>query len=169
VFELLKNVSSWDSSAPMDAQCLRQSTRATLTQYSGKESVPPIRVTVVENSSDVLIRVSDQGKHYVAIGLECRSSGSIGGGLDTAAIGSPSNLFSFSHLRNSSRMDLSRLDTLRSVSEASSRRRPEMWFRETPPSSEDVESEASAGTHVRMGIGLPLSNIFATCVLVICR
>jgi hypothetical protein len=59
-------------------------------------------------------------------------------------------------------MDLGRLDTLRSVSEATSQRRPEMWFREVPSVSEDVESEASASTHVRMGIGLPLSNIFAT-------
>jgi hypothetical protein len=43
---------------------LLQSTRATLTQYSGSDVMPPIRITVVENSSDVLIRVSDQGQIF---------------------------------------------------------------------------------------------------------
>jgi pyruvate dehydrogenase kinase 2/3/4 len=84
--------------------------------------------------------------------------------LNTGEIGSPSNLFSFSHRRNSSRMELSRLDTLRSASVATSRT-PEMWFREVSSVPDDLERDAGAGTHTSMGIGLPLSNIFATCVL----
>jgi hypothetical protein len=38
-----------------------QATRATLEQYKDADRMPPINVTIVENQSDVLIRVSDQG------------------------------------------------------------------------------------------------------------
>jgi pyruvate dehydrogenase kinase 2/3/4 len=89
-----------------------------------------------------------------------RSFVSAGGGLNLAEIGSPSNLFSFSHTRNSSRMELSRLDTLRSASSAGTP--PEMWFREVSSTEQDPEQDAGVGSHPRMGIGLPLSNIFAT-------
>jgi pyruvate dehydrogenase kinase 2/3/4 len=62
-------------------------------------------------------------------------------------------------------MELSRLDTLRSASVATSRT-PEMWFREVSSVPNDLERDAGAGTHTSMGIGLPLSNIFATCVFI---
>lgn len=55
-------------------------------------------------------------------------------------------------------MDLSRLDTLRHATAVTTP--PEMWFKEGPPPTEDLN--VSVGSHPRMGIGLPLSNIFAT-------
>lgn len=75
----------------------------------------------------------------------------------------PSDLFSFSHKRNSARMELSRLGLLRSASSysqgiwATVNEQVESWKR-TP----DPEREAGVGEHTGMGIGLPMSNIFAT-------
>jgi pyruvate dehydrogenase kinase 2/3/4 len=84
-----------------------------------------------------------------------------GGGLDTSETGPPSNLFSFSHSRNTSRLDRARLHALRDATASSigSKRAPELWF---PVSDENPETGAGVATHPRMGIGLPLSNIFAT-------
>jgi hypothetical protein len=59
-------------------------------------------------------------------------------------------------------MDLNRLDTLRSASAATASTSPEMWFKEASSVTEDPGKDVEIGTHPRMGIGLPLSNIFAT-------
>lgn len=137
VFELIKNA-MW----------------ATVVKYRGSP-LPPIQATIVAGEDDVGIRISDQG-----------------GGLTTPHIKSPSDLFSFSHIRNASRMDNSRLGTLRTVSsdprgvmatvdeQLSSRavdqREP------VPQCSEGPEDGIELGIHPRMGIGLPMSNIYAT-------
>lgn len=86
-----------------------------------------------------------------------------GGGLLAPEISSPSDLFSFSATRNMARMDDERIEALRdtissphgmqaTVDEQLSR------FRQEP---QDV---APVGPQPRLGIGLPMSNIFATFV-----
>lgn len=76
---------------------------------------------------------------------------------------SPSDLYSFSHLRNSSRLDTERIGALRQggsqglfgiIDEQTAR-----WGQ----TAVDGSSEESAGQQFeRMGLGLPLSNIYAT-------
>jgi pyruvate dehydrogenase kinase 2/3/4 len=106
---------------------------------------------------------------------------SLGGGLSSPHITSPSDLFSFSHMRNSGRMEQSRLGALRTVSSSESGLRATLneqigrWQNAgplspyAPPTAEteeqlktSPEEKAGVGTHYPIGIGLPMSNIFAT-------
>jgi hypothetical protein len=64
------------------------------------------------------------------------------------------DLFSFSHFRNSSRLEDSRLGALRSASV----RRQELLG--TLKERIDLKPETAA-THPKLGIGLPMSNIYA--------
>lgn len=87
-------------------------------------------------------------------------------------IKSPSDLFSFSHERNAMRLEAARLGALRS---ASSRKRGvkatvdeqiDTWQRPTE-GGEDVRLTGPAESPQplpRIGIGLPMSNIYATWV-----
>ena len=76
------------------------------------------------------------------------------------------DLFSFSHLRNPARMDNRRLGALRTISSsqtgmvATVEEQVKRW--ETEADSEDPQQEAGVSPHPRIGIGLPMSNIFAT-------
>lgn len=85
-----------------------------------------------------------------------------------AGVKHPTDLLSFSHTRNSSRMDNSRLGALRSVSSSPQGfkgtldQRVQAWHGKRGASEADPETVAGVGWHPRMGIGLPLSNIFAT-------
>ena len=104
-----------------------------------------------------------------------------GGGLLTPdnPIKTPSDLFSFSHIRNATRMEDERLGALRSVSSrpegvrATVEEQVDWWQntssqqaeRDTKSSLNDPELQAGIGPHPRIGIGLPMSNIFATCVI----
>lgn len=85
----------------------------------------------------------------------------------------PEDLFSFSHVRNAGRLEPARLGALREVAS-----RPEgvkatvdeqlgYWHQDaedTPVSlgRDDPESSAGVAGHPRIGIGLPMSNIFST-------
>ncbi|KAG8931589.1 hypothetical protein FRC01_001094 [Tulasnella sp. 417] len=108
--------------------------------------VPPvIRTTIVSGDEDILIRVSDQG-----------------GGV-TPEINSTADLFSFSHLRNSTRLTKDRLSALR---DASLRER---GFTGTVAEQLNEKAHQAAVKRDeakpfvrRIGLGLPLSNIFAT-------
>ncbi|KAG8926549.1 hypothetical protein FRC00_002804 [Tulasnella sp. 408] len=108
--------------------------------------VPPvIRTTIVSGDEDILIRVSDQG-----------------GGV-TPEINSTADLFSFSHVRNSTRLAKDRLSALR---DASLRER---GFTGTiaeqlneKAQKEAAKKKATEPFVRRIGFGLPLSNIFAT-------
>jgi hypothetical protein len=88
----------------------------------------------------------------------------IGGGLLTPDIKVPSDLFSFSHTRNAARMEVSRLKALRTLSTsrhgiwATVGEQVGRWQWSQDPSRQDY----GTGPRPRMGIGLPMSNIFAT-------
>lgn len=86
------------------------------------------------------------------------------GGLTSASIQSPSALFSFSHVRNATRMDDDRLGALRTASS----RGVKATVAEQVGSRQanDPETEAGIAPHQRIGLGLPMSNIFATSVRV---
>ncbi|KZO94841.1 alpha-ketoacid dehydrogenase kinase [Calocera viscosa TUFC12733] len=113
--------------------------------------LPPIQVTLVNSPTDVHIRISDQG-----------------GGLTSPDIKSPSDLYSFSHLRNKARLASDRLAALK---QAASRRKGMMATvkEQLSPSSgngpagdgegEAAEEEVASRTH--LGIGLPMSKIYA--------
>lgn len=80
-------------------------------------------------------------------------------------ISNPADLFSFSHIRNTTRLDTSRIGALRTVSsrpqgmKATVDEQVAAW-REND-NTENPESKAGVGLHTRLGIGLPMSSIFA--------
>lgn len=88
-------------------------------------------------------------------------------------IHAPSDLFSFSHVRNASRLEQDNLGPLRSASasptgmratvdELASRWKNEWRQREDgTPLKNDPELTSGVGSHPRLGIGLAMSNIFA--------
>jgi hypothetical protein len=127
-------------------ELLKNAMLATVQKYHDTPTLPPIRATIVAGNNDVAIRISDQG-----------------GGLLIPQIKSPSALFSFSHVRNATRMENSRLGALRTVS---SRPRGVMATVEeqTQPQSKGPEKGVEQAAHPKIGIGLPMSNIFATYV-----
>ena len=144
-----------------------QSLRATRLKHTELRELPPIRVTVVSGENEVTIRVSDQGMethHFLYTNSNCTSA--IGGGLLTPEIKNPVDLFSFSHLRNPARMDVQRLGALRTISSsqtgmvATVEEQVRRWSADV--ADEDPQGEAGVSPHPRIGIGLPMSNIFAT-------
>ncbi|KAH7887716.1 alpha-ketoacid dehydrogenase kinase [Phlebopus sp. FC_14] len=133
-------------------ELLKNAMRATRLQHRNAEKPPPIRATIVAGENDVGVRISDQG-----------------GGLSSAHVQSPSDLFSFSHTRNSTRMDNNRLGALRTASsrgvKATVAEQVGGWQvteKERAQDGKDPEREAGIAPHQRMGLGLPMSNIFAT-------
>lgn len=169
---------------------------ATKIMHRNSASLPPVRATIAAGVNDVGIRISDQGTSaplpsYWPQPLTRSLHYDPGGGLWTPEnqIKSPSDLFSFSHVRNASRLENSRLGALRTVSarpqgmwatvgEQVGWWRSSNWQSSNSPSpfpsphlehldyasdsdsaSSEIEAHASVG---RIGIGLPMSNIFAT-------
>ncbi|KAJ6613414.1 alpha-ketoacid dehydrogenase kinase N-terminal domain-containing protein [Mycena sp. CBHHK59/15] len=138
-------------------ELLKNAMHATASHHRSAPSLPPIRATIVAGAHDVGIRISDQG-----------------GGLSLASIKTPSDLFSFSHIRNAARLQNSRIGALRTVSssphgmratvdEQVGRWQQNMASGNYPDAKDDdPEMEAGVGPHPRIGIGLPMSNIFAT-------
>ncbi|TFK43504.1 branched-chain alpha-ketoacid dehydrogenase [Crucibulum laeve] len=142
-------------------ELLKNSMRATVVKYQGAISLPSIRATIVAGENDVGIRISDQG-----------------GGLLSSEnqIKTPSDLFSFSHVRNAARMENSRLGALRNAStseqgvkatvdEQLGRWQQAMLHKIEVENEKTIEAhvrEAGEGWHPRIGIGLPMSYIFAT-------
>ncbi|KAJ3484544.1 hypothetical protein NLI96_g5576 [Meripilus lineatus] len=85
-------------------------------------------------------------------------------------IKSPEDLLSFSHIRNATRLEDERLGVLRTIStssrgiKATVDEQVDNWQHEAEvqQSSSTPEQHAGANAHPRIGIGLPMSNIFAT-------
>ncbi|KAI0320774.1 alpha-ketoacid dehydrogenase kinase N-terminal domain-containing protein [Amylostereum chailletii] len=134
-------------------ELLKNSMQATTSKHNSTSRFPPIVVTVVAGADDISMRISDQG-----------------GGLSNQDIESPSDLFSFSHVRNAARMEDSRLGSLRTASAnpsgmvATVREQVDRWEQERRqffPAQLDPELEAGVGHHSRLGIGLPMCNIFS--------
>ncbi|EIW61947.1 alpha-ketoacid dehydrogenase kinase N-terminal domain-containing protein [Trametes versicolor FP-101664 SS1] len=127
-------------------ELLKNSLRATRAKHPTARVLPPVRVTVVASDNDVYLRISDQG-----------------GGLASTGIKSPSDLFSFSHVRNAARLADARLGALRTLSSsqqgmtATVSEQIGKWQRE---SDADVPADG-VNPHPRIGIGLPMSNIYA--------
>ena len=151
--------------------------RATIIKHHTSPSLPVIRATIVAGENDVGIRISDEGRRTPLRDVS-QINCIIGGGLRNPEnlIKTPSDLFSFSHIRNATRMEDGRLVALRTVSS-----RPEgvratvseqvgRWQNtqhnhvehKTENAGNGPEKEAGVGPHPRIGIGLPMSNIFAT-------
>ncbi|KAJ7904542.1 branched-chain alpha-ketoacid dehydrogenase kinase [Mycena olivaceomarginata] len=137
-------------------ELLKNAMRATSSHHRNASTLPPLRATIVAGANDVGVRISDQG-----------------GGLFPTMVQTPSDLFSFSHIRNAARLQNSRIGALRTLSSSPHGMRATVdeqvgrW--QTLPSGNhpdgdatDPEVEAGVGPHPRIGIGLPMSNIFAT-------
>ncbi|KIK48877.1 hypothetical protein CY34DRAFT_71089 [Suillus luteus UH-Slu-Lm8-n1] len=133
-------------------ELLKNAITATGLNHRSSSSIPPIRATIVAGENDVGVRISDQG-----------------GGLSSARIKSPSDLFSFSHIRNATRMDDTRLGALRSASSRGVKATVAEQIRplrteqsNVNSNNKDPEREAGIAPHPRIGLGLPMSNIFTT-------
>ncbi|KIJ70536.1 hypothetical protein HYDPIDRAFT_172332 [Hydnomerulius pinastri MD-312] len=133
-------------------ELLKNAMRATGLKHRNSLTLPPICATIVAGENDVGVRISDQG-----------------GGLSSAPIQSPSDLFSFSHMRNATRMDDNRLGALRTATsrgvKATVAEQVGGWQAneaERAQDSKDPEREAGIAPHQRIGLGLPMSNIFTT-------
>ncbi|KAI0335479.1 alpha-ketoacid dehydrogenase kinase N-terminal domain-containing protein [Cubamyces sp. BRFM 1775] len=128
-------------------ELLKNSLRATRQKHPSARVLPPIRVTVVASDNDVYLRISDQG-----------------GGLISPEIKSPSDLFSFSHVRNATRLADARLGALRTLS-SSQQGMTATVSEQIGKWQRDSDGDAPAdgvNPHPRIGIGLPMSNIYAT-------
>ncbi|KAI0638198.1 alpha-ketoacid dehydrogenase kinase N-terminal domain-containing protein [Trametes polyzona] len=128
-------------------ELLKNSLRATRAKHPTASVLPPIRVTVVASDNDVYLRISDQG-----------------GGLVSPEIRSPADLFSFSHVRNAARLADSRLGALRTLS-SSQQGMTATVSEQIGKWQLDSKGDAPAhgvNPHPRIGIGLPMSNIYAT-------
>lgn len=100
------------------------------------------------------------------------NSTELGGGLSNFRneISDPSDLFSFSHIRNATRLEDSRLGALRMASEHGLRatvdEQVSHWQQLVPSMGQAVgreeNSEPKDLPQPRIGIGLPMSYIFAT-------
>jgi pyruvate dehydrogenase kinase 2/3/4 len=121
-------------------------------------------------------RDADLGSRYNSrTHLAVYSTTELGGGLLNPQIRSPSDLFSFSHVRNASRLEPDYLGPLRTASasttgmratveELVSRWRDEWRQREDGTSlKNDPELKSGVGCQPRLGIGLAMCNIFARC------
>ncbi|KAJ3555829.1 hypothetical protein NM688_g2360 [Phlebia brevispora] len=131
-------------------ELVKNSLRATRIHHPAARMLPPIRATVVSGENLVSIRISDQG-----------------GGLLNPQIKSPSDLFSFSHIRNAARLEDSRLGALRTVSSREQGLEATVHEQlatcnQIAKDSEESDAPDRSAPHSRIGIGLPMSNIFAT-------
>ncbi|KIJ56689.1 hypothetical protein M422DRAFT_149954 [Sphaerobolus stellatus SS14] len=140
VFELLKNA-------------VRFTTLYNKDRISNQR--PIVRATIVAGPDDVSLRISDQG----------------GGLLTNPYVNNPADLFSFSHHRNAGRLEEVRLEALRqAVSSAKGIKGTvgEQITQESKSNSVDAAAELEIRERVslsetppRLGIGLPMSNIYA--------
>ena len=148
---------------------------ATVLTHHKNGVLPPIRVTVVAGEHDIGLRISDQGtspkQHSTSVTYH-----RLGGGLVTSGniVANPADLCSFSHVRNASRLENDRIGALRSATasekgiRATVQEQVHQWKDDLEgndsPNQQLPPSQAPQG-HTRIGIGLPMSKIFATFVL----
>ncbi|PPQ77751.1 hypothetical protein CVT25_011186 [Psilocybe cyanescens] len=131
-------------------ELLKNSMLATYSKHQNESSTPSIQVTIVAGEHDVGIRISDQGS-----GLPFHDR-----------LSKASDLFSFSHVRNATRLEDSRLGALRTASENGLRATVDEqvgnWHKAHAQDPIAAETTSSELLHPRIGIGLPMSNIYAT-------
>lgn len=146
---------------------------ATSTHHRGASTPPPIRATIVAGANDIGVRISDQGSSTKNMRRAASDDAGKGGGLSHTLVETPSDLFSFSHVRNAARLQNSRIGALRTVSSSPHGMRATVdeqvvrWQQNLASGlAQDAAvspgTEAEVGPHPRIGIGLPMSNIFAT-------
>ncbi|KAJ8472383.1 hypothetical protein ONZ45_g16670 [Pleurotus djamor] len=136
-------------------EILKNAMQATAIKYHDSEQLPPLLATIVSGEDHVALRLSDQG-----------------GGLLTPRnlIKTPSDLFSFSHHRNAKRMEDARIGALRSASSnpqglsATVGEQVGRWgdLQQGEHANVAPEGDTGVGPHTRIGIGLPMSNIYST-------
>ncbi|EJF61246.1 alpha-ketoacid dehydrogenase kinase [Dichomitus squalens LYAD-421 SS1] len=128
-------------------ELLKNAFRATRLKHPTAQVLPPVHATVVASDNNVCLRISDQG-----------------GGLLSPEVKSPSDLFSFSHVRNATRLEDARLGALRTVS-SSTRGMTATVSEQIGTLQPDAHGEISpdpVDPYPRIGMGLPMSNIYAT-------
>lgn len=134
-------------------ELLKNSMRATASHHHASTTSPEVRATIAASKDDVSIRISDRG-----------------GGIPN--VKTPLDLFSFSHIRNSERLDDTRLGALRDASQSTEglmatvaeqlgKRRAENPVPLSGDDRADPAQRVGAGIHARIGIGVPMSNIYA--------
>ncbi|CEL59532.1 hypothetical protein RSOLAG1IB_03465 [Rhizoctonia solani AG-1 IB] len=122
-------------------ELLKNAMRHTVLRNGGLGEPAPIRATIVAGPDIMNVRISDQG-----------------GGLRSSSSQTAHDMFSFSHVRNATRLHDERLGALRHLSSSGRGLRAtvdeqvERW-------NESNDKRPLVG---RMGLGLPLSNIYAT-------
>ncbi|KAF6762249.1 branched-chain alpha-ketoacid dehydrogenase [Ephemerocybe angulata] len=135
-------------------ELLKNAMHATILKHYGKGPLPAIRVTVVAGENDIGLRISDQGGGLFSGGNTIENS---------------NDLCSFSHVRNASRLEDQRIVALRTATEEGIRatveeqvtrwKNPSSQLEKGKPVTATIEVSASLP---RIGIGLPMSKIFAT-------
>ena len=146
---------------------------ATHAKHFHDSSLPPIQVTIVAGEYDVAIRISDQGGLDSLLLWTTFNIIFQGGGLSNThnQVSKPSDLFSFSHVRNAARLDDSRIGALRTASSSEQGllgtvdEQVGSWQRAQAQERDGSNSNHIQAFHPRIGIGLPMSYIYATCVL----
>ncbi|KIY73704.1 alpha-ketoacid dehydrogenase kinase [Cylindrobasidium torrendii FP15055 ss-10] len=129
-------------------ELLKNSLDATLKRHVRSTSLPPVRITISEGVNDVGIRVSDQGG-----GLS----------LKDLTISRPEDLFSFSHVRNAKRLHAPHLEKLRSVANTHQGLKATVHEQVAKWNGRNASTkDAQDGREPRLGIGLPMSNIYST-------
>jgi len=120
-------------------ELLKNAFQATLLKHPkvDRGKLPVVRATVVSSANELTIRISDQG-----------------GGIAMPSVNSTADIFSFSHARNPTRLEDTRLGALRSATARS------QGLLGTLKEQIDLKPETAA-SHPKLGIGLPMSNIYA--------
>jgi len=105
---------------------------------------PTVFATIVAGSDEIQLRISDQG-----------------GGLLRTCISEPSDLYSFSHVRNTSRLEGDRINALQHASERTGIKGT-VQEKLAKFEEQDLPKEPALRPPRQFGLGLPMSNIFAT-------
>ncbi|QRW16022.1 alpha-ketoacid dehydrogenase kinase [Rhizoctonia solani] len=122
-------------------ELLKNAMRHTVLRNGGLGEPAPIRATIVAGPDIMNVRISDQG-----------------GGLRSSSSQTAHDMFSFSHVRNATRLHDERLGALRHLS-SSGRGLRATVDEQIARWNESANNRPLVG---RMGLGLPLSNIYAT-------
>jgi pyruvate dehydrogenase kinase 2/3/4 len=147
-------------------ELLKNSARATLDRHGASSASHPIRVTVVASPRDLIIRISDSGQFLSRKGKEKKKKGGLlislarvtGGGIPPIEpladnlSASRHDVFSFLFSLSSTPAGRASLGKLKSVERLGG------TVREQVERSLDINVDVG---HDRLGIGLPLSRIYA--------
>ncbi|KAF9055334.1 alpha-ketoacid dehydrogenase kinase N-terminal domain-containing protein [Hymenopellis radicata] len=128
-------------------EILKNSMDATCRYHASSPTLPEIAITIAEGVNDVGIRISDQGGGLSLEDLQVNSSG---------------DLFSFSHVRNATRLENSRLGALRTAVGKREGLRATVSEQVARWKLDSDEKDSVQAVDQRIGVGLPMSHIFST-------